>query len=70
MSYLVAAALTTTLAGCFVAARPAPYRSCGPGYHWDDGECRHNGRAEGHRHDDDDDDHDHRGGHGHGHGHD
>lgn len=65
MSYLVAAALTTMLAGCFVATRPVGYRSCGPAYHWEDGACRHNGHGEGHRHDhdrDDDDDHDHRGG--------
>jgi hypothetical protein len=57
LSYLVVAALTAPLAGCIVATRPGPvaYR-CGPGTHWEDGACRHNG----HGHDDD-----HDRGHGH-----
>jgi hypothetical protein len=70
LSYLVVAALTAPLAGCFVASRSpsrTAYRSCPPSEHWEDGACRHNGRALGHyKHDDDDDDQ----GHGHHHGHD
>jgi hypothetical protein len=65
LSYLTILALTAPLAGCLVATRPGPRTTvverCGPAHHWEDGECRHNGR--GH-----DDDHDR--GHGHGHGHD
>ena len=64
MSYLVAAALTTTVGGCFVSTgRPVAYRgggSCPPAHHWEGGACVHNGRAVGHRdhRDHDDDDHD------------
>lgn len=67
LSYLTILALTAPLAGCLVATRPGRttvVERCGPGEHWDDGRCRHNGRG----HDRDDDDHDH--GHGHGRGHD
>jgi hypothetical protein len=61
VSYLVAAALTVSTGACIVReSRPVAYRSCGPGYHWDDGHCEHNGHGWGRGHDhDDDDDHGH-----------
>ena len=65
------ALVSLALTGCLVDGGPRRTTivrergGCGPAYHWEDGACVHNGRAEGHyKHDDDDH------GHGHGHGHD
>jgi hypothetical protein len=56
---LLALALTSSLAGCFVVAHPAhgtrqqgvADRDCPPAHHWEDGACVHNGKAKGlHKH--------------------
>jgi len=48
--FLVLAALTTGIGGCYVESHPAPYyssgyyhhgRYCAQGYYWDGYRCRH-----------------------------
>ena len=46
---LVALALLLPTTGCLVrtrtSSRQSNVRSCPPSYHWEDGECVHNGRG-------------------------
>ena len=52
-SILIAALVSTSLAGCIVRTRththsqPSRVRSCPPAHHWENGACVHNGRGHG-----------------------
>ena len=54
--FLLAILCTSVTTGCLVQTRPQrtvvrERRSCPPAYHWEDGDCVHNGRGHGRGHD-------------------
>ncbi|HEU0032773.1 MAG TPA: hypothetical protein VFQ53_19210 [Kofleriaceae bacterium] len=48
--FIIVFLLVAFAMGCFITTRgrAAPRRECPPSYHWEDGDCVHNGKAKGH----------------------